>query len=411
MSHHVRNDGLQEVIRRLETSRHDGVQILHGRLHELAGNNGARSRHRGVERPAERPELPLQVGHRRVVGLPLALGAVRDRLLAARAAAVHAAQAESALAKAELSAISGKLNPHFLFNTLNSLIALTRKDAAQAEAALLRFSTMLRYVLDTKRGAEDRVMLSDEIDFLRDGEHVVDVPLGVLDDLQPWSYLANIVRVGGVAYEVYPITLRTRLPKIRVPLRSGDEDAVLDLQAAFNQAWQRGPWRTGHSPRCWSGPAGYAGSTRAWCRAHPPAPACSCTRTRPCADAAAGFVEFAVVPIAVANTLLPTGKIKLIGIAGETKLAGISKDVPLMTQYAKGLNVYGCWNVALPPNTPKEIVEYYRKVVLKSVKTDEYKQFMESNYIFVSKPETVVEDMINLRKQWLPYTSKMAAPN
>lgn len=87
---------------------------------------------------------------------------------AARSAAVHAAQAESALAKAELSAISGKLNPHFLFNTLNVLIALTRKDAAQAEAALLQFASMLRYVLDTKRGAEDRVLLSDEIDFLRD---------------------------------------------------------------------------------------------------------------------------------------------------------------------------------------------------------------------------------------------------
>ena len=87
---------------------------------------------------------------------------------AARAAAVAAAQAESALAKAELSAISGKLNPHFLFNTLNSLIALTRKDPAGAEAALLKFASMLRYVLDTKRGAEDRVMLCDEIDFLRD---------------------------------------------------------------------------------------------------------------------------------------------------------------------------------------------------------------------------------------------------
>ncbi|MFN3862539.1 MAG: sensor histidine kinase [Roseateles sp.] len=114
---------------------------------------------------------------------------------AARAAAVAAAQAESALAKAELSAISGKLNPHFLFNTLNSLIALTRKDPAAAEAALLKFASMLRYVLDTKRegmdphgrvapglppeGAArsgggpasarpDRVMLSDEIDFLRD---------------------------------------------------------------------------------------------------------------------------------------------------------------------------------------------------------------------------------------------------
>ncbi|MFG6467242.1 sensor histidine kinase [Roseateles sp. BYS87W] len=86
----------------------------------------------------------------------------------ARAAAIHAAQAESALAKAELSAISGKLNPHFLFNTLNVLIALTRKDPARAESALMQFATMLRYVLDSKRGAEDRVLLTDELDFLRD---------------------------------------------------------------------------------------------------------------------------------------------------------------------------------------------------------------------------------------------------
>jgi hypothetical protein len=86
----------------------------------------------------------------------------------ARAAAVAAAQAESALARAELAAISGKLNPHFLFNTLNSLIALTRKDAQAAEAALMRFSGMLRYVLDTKRSTADRVTLADEIAFVRD---------------------------------------------------------------------------------------------------------------------------------------------------------------------------------------------------------------------------------------------------
>jgi hypothetical protein len=86
----------------------------------------------------------------------------------ARAAALAAAQAESALARAELAAISGKLNPHFLFNTLNSLIALTRKDAQAAEAALLRFSGMLRYVLDSKRSATDRVALADEIEFVRD---------------------------------------------------------------------------------------------------------------------------------------------------------------------------------------------------------------------------------------------------
>jgi sensor histidine kinase YesM len=86
----------------------------------------------------------------------------------ARASALATAQAESALARAELAAISGKLNPHFLFNTLNSLIALTRKDAKAAEGALMRFSDMLRYVLDTKRGVADRVSLREELDFVRD---------------------------------------------------------------------------------------------------------------------------------------------------------------------------------------------------------------------------------------------------
>lgn len=86
----------------------------------------------------------------------------------ARAAALATARAESALARAELAAISGKLNPHFLFNTLNSLIALTRKDPRAAEAALLRFSGMLRYVLDSKRTTADRVPLADEVAFVRD---------------------------------------------------------------------------------------------------------------------------------------------------------------------------------------------------------------------------------------------------
>ncbi|PTT89175.1 sensor histidine kinase, partial [Pelomonas sp. HMWF004] len=121
---------------------------------------------------------------------------------AARSAAVAAAQAESALAKAELSAISGKLNPHFLFNTLNTLIALTRKDPAGAEAALLQFASMLRYVLDTKRGAEDRVMLSDEIDFLRDYLALEALRLGPRLRLD-WQLEARVL-----ADELPPLTLQ-----------------------------------------------------------------------------------------------------------------------------------------------------------------------------------------------------------
>ncbi len=86
----------------------------------------------------------------------------------AQASALAAAQAESALVRAELAAISGKLNPHFLFNTLNTLLLLTRKDPAAAEDALLRYARLMRYVLDSQRGSTDRVTLRDELDFVRD---------------------------------------------------------------------------------------------------------------------------------------------------------------------------------------------------------------------------------------------------
>jgi hypothetical protein len=117
----------------------------------------------------------------------------------ARAAALSAAQAESALARAELAAISGKLNPHFLFNTLNSLIALTRKDPRAAEAALLRFSGMLRYVLDSKRSAADRVPLADEIEFVRDYLALESLRLGSRLDIH---------------WQLDPATLQAEIPPL-----------------------------------------------------------------------------------------------------------------------------------------------------------------------------------------------------
>ncbi len=90
----------------------------------------------------------------------------------ARTEAAASAQATALLARTELAALRNKLNPHFLFNTLHSLTALTRKDPKRAGDALLMFSDMLRYVLDTEKGREgsghDRVSLQQELDFTRD---------------------------------------------------------------------------------------------------------------------------------------------------------------------------------------------------------------------------------------------------
>ncbi|MGZ5200297.1 MAG: sensor histidine kinase [Telluria sp.] len=77
-------------------------------------------------------------------------------------------RAQGLLVAAELDALRSKLNPHFLFNTLHSIIALTRKDPRAAEAALFRFSDMLRYVLASEKNGSDRVTVDDELDFVRD---------------------------------------------------------------------------------------------------------------------------------------------------------------------------------------------------------------------------------------------------
>jgi signal transduction histidine kinase len=87
---------------------------------------------------------------------------------AARTQALATAQAETLLMRSELVALRNKLNPHFLFNTLHSIIALTRKDGNAAETALLKFSDMLRYVLETEKSGVDMVRLEDELQFVRD---------------------------------------------------------------------------------------------------------------------------------------------------------------------------------------------------------------------------------------------------
>jgi LytS/YehU family sensor histidine kinase len=79
----------------------------------------------------------------------------------------RAARAETLRMRAELAAIRGRLNPHFLFNTLHTLTALVRRDPETAEQALERFGDMLRYVLDVKRSAHEDVTLADELAFVR----------------------------------------------------------------------------------------------------------------------------------------------------------------------------------------------------------------------------------------------------
>jgi len=75
-------------------------------------------------------------------------------------------EADALRVRSDLSALRAQLNPHFLFNTLNSVIALVGTDPMKAETALLSLSSMLRYALSSHGEAEEaEVTFEEELRF------------------------------------------------------------------------------------------------------------------------------------------------------------------------------------------------------------------------------------------------------
>lgn len=68
--------------------------------------------------------------------------------------------------RAELSYLKAQINPHFLFNTLNSLYALTLEKSNEAPEAVLKLSGIMRYVVS--ESIHDFVSLKKEIDYIKD---------------------------------------------------------------------------------------------------------------------------------------------------------------------------------------------------------------------------------------------------
>jgi signal transduction histidine kinase len=124
----------------------------------------------------------------------------------AREEQARALHAEHLRTEAELTALRAQLNPHFLFNTLHSLMVLVRTDTAAAEKAIESLAALLRYSLKSKRNQRnDDVPLSAEWAFvqnylaleqLRLGDRLkveADLPSDTFDYLLPAFTLQPLV--------------------------------------------------------------------------------------------------------------------------------------------------------------------------------------------------------------------------
>ena len=62
--------------------------------------------------------------------------------------------------------LKNQVNPHFLFNSLNTLSSLVKSEVEIAGQFIGRLSLIYRYILDN--GSKLRVTLKDEVEFIRD---------------------------------------------------------------------------------------------------------------------------------------------------------------------------------------------------------------------------------------------------
>lgn len=75
-------------------------------------------------------------------------------------------QLEKQAVKSELQYLKSQINPHFLFNTLNNIHTLVYKQAPAAPEAVMRLSSLMRYMIYESNALE--VPLTVEINYLQD---------------------------------------------------------------------------------------------------------------------------------------------------------------------------------------------------------------------------------------------------
>jgi two-component system LytT family sensor kinase len=157
----------------------------------------------------------------------------------------NALRAKATAQEAQLTALRGQLNPHFLFNSLTSIQALIAESPARAQESVVQLASVLRHCL-TQIDAS-AVPLCQEIDVIRKYlaieklrfEENLTVHLEVEPETAQWSVPAfllqplveNAVRYG---METSPMPLL-------VSIRTSKIDGGVSLEVANSGQWLSGP--------------------------------------------------------------------------------------------------------------------------------------------------------------------------
>ena len=129
--------------------------------------------------------LWVQLAGLSILGL-LVFGYFKWRVLQIRKQVARKSEIDKQLARLEIQALRAQMNPHFIFNALNSIQHLiTERDEKAALTYLNTFSKLIRKVLD--KATEAKIYLSEEIEMLR---HYIELEALRFD--RPFEYRIKI---------------------------------------------------------------------------------------------------------------------------------------------------------------------------------------------------------------------------
>jgi two-component system LytT family sensor kinase len=153
-----------------------------------------------------------------VIGLSIAISTVQKWQLTER----MVVRAEAEKAHAELSFLKAQINPHFLFNTLNNIYALSVTDSEHTSESIMKLSNIMRYVTDEV--GEDYVLLQSEIDCINDYIDLQKLRLGKTTNL-------NFTVTGHILNQkIAPLVLMTFIENVFKYGVSKHEKSVIDIR-------------------------------------------------------------------------------------------------------------------------------------------------------------------------------------
>lgn len=173
------------------------------------------------------------------LGIPMFVWQLRVEQLyvALREKEIERAELQQLKTQAELHALQSRINPHFLFNSFNSIASLIQLDAARAEKMVVQLSELFRYSLNSEESHFVSVSVEMEIvktylevEKVRFGENLeyeIQIPEELLEMEVPRFLIQPLVENA-----VKHATAYVKQGEIRVELSGGEEN--LDIEVFDN---------------------------------------------------------------------------------------------------------------------------------------------------------------------------------